>query len=116
MGATNNKNPRNLSVSRIFLAEWEGFEPSHSHSFPPDFLKIPIDNGEKSPYIELVKNRPTLGEEEQAVFARLTTEPQEASALMAALDMPSGKVLSILTMLTVKGYAQKHPGGSFSVK
>ncbi len=78
--------------------------------------KIPIDNGEKSPYIELVKNRPTLGEEEQAVLARLTTEPQEASALMAALDMPSGKVLSLLTMLTVKGYAQKHPGGSFSVK
>ena len=78
--------------------------------------KIPIDNGEKSPYIELVKNRPTLGEEEQAVFARLTTEPQEASELMAALDMPSGKVLSILTMLTVKGYAQKHPGGSYSAK
>ena len=23
-----NKNPRNLAVSRIFLAEWEGFEPS----------------------------------------------------------------------------------------
>ena len=78
--------------------------------------KIPIDNGEKSPYIELVKNRPALNEEEQAVLAHLSQTPQEPSALMDALDMPSGKVLSVLTMLTVKGYAQKHPGGSFSVK
>lgn len=78
--------------------------------------KIPIDNGDKSPYIELVKNRPTLNEEEQAVLACLKESPQEASFLLDALDMPSGKVLSILTMLTVKGYAQKHPGGSFSLK
>ena len=88
----------------------------NSSNKTPESGKIPIDNGDKSPYIELVKNRPALGEEEQAVLARLTDKPQEASALMAALDMPSGKVLSILTMLTVKGYAQKHPGGSFSVK
>lgn len=81
-----------------------------------EFGKIPIDNCRKSPYIELVKNRPTLSEEEQAVLARLTMEPQQAAELMAALDMPSGKVLSILTMLTVKGYAKKHPGGSFSMK
>ena len=78
--------------------------------------KIPIDNGEKSPYIELVKNRPALNAEEQAVLTCLTDEPKEASALMDVLDMPAGKVLSVLTMLTVKGYAQKHPGGSFSVK
>ena len=78
--------------------------------------KIPIDNSDKSPYIELVKNRPTLNEEEQAVLVCLKENPQEASSLMDALDMPSGKVLSILTMLTVKGYAQKHPGGSFSLK
>lgn len=78
--------------------------------------KIPIDNGEKSPYIELVKNQPALDEEEQAVLACLTESPQQASEVMAALDMPSGKVLSVLTMLTVKGYAKKHPGGSYSMK
>ena len=78
--------------------------------------KLPIDNGGKSPYIELVKNRPALSQEEQAVLACLTQQPQEASALIDTLDMPSGKVMSILTMLTVKGYAKKHPGGSFSMK
>ena len=78
--------------------------------------KLPIDNGGKSPYIELVKNRPALSEEEQAVLTCLTQQPQEASALIDTLDMPSGKVMSILTMLTVKSYAKKHPGGSFSMK
>ena len=78
--------------------------------------KIPIDTGANSSYSELVNNRPALNEEEQAVLACLTEKPQEASALMAAIDMPSGKILSILTMLTVKGYAQKDPGGLFRMK
>ena len=75
--------------------------------------KIPVDNGEKTPYD---KNRPALGPEEQAVLACLTERPREPAELLAELDMPSGKALSILTMLTVKGYAQKHPGGSVSLK
>ena len=78
--------------------------------------KIPIDNGEKSPYIELDKNRPALSDEEQAVLACLTRQPREPAELLAALDIPSGKVLSALTMLTVKGYVQKHPGGRVSLK
>jgi len=75
--------------------------------------KIPVDNGEKTPYD---KSRPALGAEEQAVLACLTAEPQEPAELLAQLDMPLGKALSILTMLTVKGYAQKHPGGTVSLK
>jgi len=93
----------------------ESIVPKKSSNKSAKSGKIPIDNGDKSPYIELVKNRPALTEEEQAVLACLTQKPAEASALMDTLDMPSGKVLSILTMLTVKGYAQKHPGGSFSL-
>ena len=76
--------------------------------------KIIIDKQDKSPYIEL--DRPALNPEEQVVLACLTGQPQEAASVIAALDMPSGKVLSILTMLTVKGYAKKHPGGTFSLK
>lgn len=75
--------------------------------------KIPVDNGEKTPYD---KKRPALGPEEQAVLACLTENPREPAQLLAELDMPSGKVLSILTMLTVKGYVQKHPGGGVSLK
>ena len=91
-------------------------EPVQIPADEKDGRKKFIDNKENSTYSVLENRKPALTDEEQAVLARLSQIPQEASALMDALDMPSGKVLSVLTMLTVKGYAQKHPGGSFSVK
>ena len=78
--------------------------------------KNSIDNGPVSTYSVLENKQIALSEDEQAVFALLTTTPQEAADLMAKLMLPSGKVLSILTTLTIKGLVQKHPGGRFSVK
>jgi len=78
--------------------------------------KKSIDNQEFTTYIELENNHPALNDEEQAVLAQLTRHPQEPAELIAKLDMPSGKVLSILTMLTVKGLVLKHPGGRVSRK
>ena len=77
---------------------------------------MPIDNKGISTYSELDKNRPALNSEEQAVLAQLTKEPRETAELIAKLDMPAGKVLSVLTMLTIKGYALQHPGGRVSLK
>ena len=78
--------------------------------------KKPIDNQKISTYSELNKKDPALSDGEQAVLALLTRDPQEPAELIAKLDMPSGKVLSALTMLTVKGIVQKHPGGRISLK
>ena len=78
--------------------------------------KKPIDNGGISTYSGLEKDHPALNDEEQAVLAQLTRQPQEPSELIAKLDMPSGKVLSALTMLTIKGLVLKHPGGRVSLK
>ena len=78
--------------------------------------KKTIDNRNNCTYIELENNHPALSQEEQVVLAQLTRHPQETAELIAKLDMPSGKVLSTLTMLTVKGLAVKHPGGRFSLK
>ena len=78
--------------------------------------KKPIDNKENSTYSVLENRNPALGDEEQAVLAQLTREPKETAELIAKLNMPSGKVLSVLTMLTIKGVAVKHPGGRFSLK
>ena len=76
-----------------------------------------IDNEENSTSSVVLENKkPALGNEEQAVLAQLTREPKETAELIAKLNMPSGKVLSLLTMLTVKGLAVKHPGGRFSLK
>ena len=76
-----------------------------------------IDNEENSTYSVVLENRkPALTDEEQAVLAQLTRDPKETAELIAKLNMPSGKVLSVLTLLTVKGLAAKHPGGRFSLK
>ena len=82
----------------------------------PKTGKKPIDNKENSTYSVLNSNKPVLNETEQAVLAQLTREPLEPAELIAKLDMPSGKVLSTLTMLTVKGLVRKHPGGRISLK
>lgn len=75
-----------------------------------------IDNGPDSAYSVLNTERLALSEDEQAVMALLTSDPQEPADLMARLTMPSGKVLSTLTMLHIKGLVQKHPGGRVSLK
>lgn len=78
--------------------------------------KNPIDNGAVSAYSVLKNEQIALNEEEQAIMTLLTSVPQEPADLMAKLAMPSGKVLSVLTMLVVKGLVQKHPGGRVSLK
>ena len=78
--------------------------------------KNSIDNGAVSTYSVLENKQISLSEDEQTVYGLLTATPLEPADLMAELTMPSGKVLSILTMLSIKGLAQKHPGGRFSLK
>ncbi|MBQ5607782.1 MAG: DNA-processing protein DprA [Oscillospiraceae bacterium] len=90
--------------------------PEKTSKKPAIFEKKPIDNGRNTTYIELDNNHPALSDTEQAVLALLTRVPQEPAELIAKLDLPSGKVLSSLTMLTVKGLVHKHPGGRVSLK
>ena len=78
--------------------------------------KKDIDNRENSTYSVLENRNPALSADEQTVLAQLTREPKETAELIAKLNVPSGKVLSVLTMLTIKGLVIKHPGGRFSLK
>ena len=78
--------------------------------------KKPIDKEQNSLYSELDTNKPSLDADEQAIYDLLTREPQEPAELIAKLSIPSGKAVSLLTMLTVKGLVQKHPGGRVSRK
>jgi DNA processing protein len=81
-----------------------------------DRRKKIIDNEENSTYSVLENKKPALSDEEQAVLAQLTCDPREASEVIAKLEMSSGKVMSVLTTLTIKGLAVKYPGGRFSLK
>lgn len=78
--------------------------------------KKPIDKQNISTYIENNSDLPAMSEKERAVLAQLTGQPQETAELIAKLDMSSSEVLSALTLLTIKGLAKKHPGGSYSLK
>ncbi len=86
-------------------------EKKEKHVVP----KKSIDNGEKSAYS--VPIRPSqLTAEEQAAAALLTENVQSMDDVIARMDMPAGKALSLLTKLTLKGVAQSHPGKGISLK
>lgn len=90
--------------------------PGENRTEPMQPEKKFIDNREITTYSGLNNSHPALNETEQAVLALLTGEPKESAELITKLDIPSGKVMSVLTMLTVKGLVCKHPGGRFSLK
>lgn len=90
--------------------------PKESETFIPPVAKKSIDNGEISTYSGLGKKVVALSPEEQVVAAQLTQQPQLVDDVLAACDMPSGTVLSILTKLTLKGMVKNHPGRRVSLK
>lgn len=90
--------------------------PAHKSDKTETARKNSVDNGPVSAYSVLNTEQIALNEDEQAVMALLTHRPQEPADLMARLTMPSGKVLSTLTMLSIKGLVQKYPGGRVSLK
>lgn len=90
--------------------------PADTWEIPKNAKKKSIDNQRISNYSDLGNVFSALSDDEQAVLAQLSDVPQEPADLIAKLNMPSGKVLSILTMLTVKGVVRKHPGGRVSLK
>lgn len=69
-----------------------------------------IDNREKSRYSVEDNERESLTEQERAVYDCLSITPKPVDEIIAALEMPAGKVLSILTMLAMKGLVKNHPG------
>ena len=90
--------------------------PEKIQNDPEKPQKKPIDNQRISTYSVLNNEQPALSDEEQAVLALLTRHPQEPADIIARTDLPSGRVLSLLTMLAVKGMVLKHPGGRVSLK
>ena len=72
------------------------------------FHKNLIDNGEKSSY-SIPVERLDLTQEEAQICAHLTGEFRDMDVVMAELDMPSGKALSILMKLSLTGVVENIP-------
>lgn len=84
--------------------------PTAGETSRPGSDKKSIDKGEKSPYSVLNEKQPALLPEEQTVVAALSAEPRPVDEVIAQCGMPAGKVLTILTRLSLKGAVKNHPG------
>ena len=71
--------------------------------------KKPIDNEQTPGYSDQRKDPPKLTEEENRIMELLTDECWVAD-LVAQSGLPTGKALSVLTMLQIKGLIRQLPG------
>ena len=78
--------------------------------------KISVDKEEKSSYSVIDKPLPPLSEQEQDILSHINRTPRPVDDVISETGLPPQKVLSILTMLAIKGVVENHPGGLISRK
>ena len=76
----------------------------------------PIDNPPKTPYSVQRNGFDSLSEEEQALLKPLQNGQALVDDLIAQSDLPAGKVLSMLTMLQIRGVVELLPGKRVTLK
>jgi len=90
---------------------------SHTKSTKNEKMqKKAIDKAEPSPYSGIKDTLSALGETERAIAQCLTEEPRPVDEIVALTGFTTGRVLSTLTMLALKGVAVNHPGNRVSLK
>ena len=77
--------------------------------------KKDIDNPKDNAYSVLENKEPELTGEEKQILACLSGTPRPVDDVIAQLGMPAGRVLSVLTRLSLKGVVANHPGRMVSV-
>lgn len=82
----------------------------------PEPDKKAIDNPAKPPYDCMMDRFADLDPEEKALMALLGAEPILMDELIAKSQLPAAKVLSMMTMLSMKGLVTMHPGRRVSAK
>lgn len=78
--------------------------------------KKAIDKAHTAPYIDVADTLTGLSPDEQAIVTALGEEERLVDEVIAASGLSSAKVLSLLTMLEIKGIIQRHPGRHVSLK
>lgn len=90
-------------------------EQKNTDSKPIPGKKV-IDNPVKSRY-SVEEKEPFRGTpEEELVLKFVETDPKPVDEIIAAAGLPAGKVLSVLTLLAMKGQVINHPGKRVSLK
>lgn len=91
-------------------------QPSKSTRLDRKKEKKPIDNTKKKSYSDQQDVLNSLSEEEQKLLQPLRNGQTLVDDLIANSGMPAGKVLSMLTMLQIRGVVEMLPGKRVSLK
>lgn len=91
-------------------------QPSKRSLFDRKKEKKPIDNKEKKSYSDQQDILASLSEEERRLLKPLVKGETLVDDLIAASGMPTGKVLSMLTMLQIRGVVELLPGKRVTLK
>ena len=75
-----------------------------------------IDNGALPPYSDVNKPKLNLSATEQTIVDALGAEPRLVDEVIAETGLGTGKVLSALTLLEIRGVVKRHPGKRISLK
>ena len=109
----------------VFLSEQEKMLPKVAQKpetptkkplFDRKKEKKPIDNGQKKSYSDQQDILKSLSPEEQELLKPLQKGEALADDLIAASGLPAGKVLSMLTMLQIRGIVELLPGKRVTLK
>lgn len=85
-------------------------EPVKRSLFDRKKEKKPIDNGEKKSYSDQQNAEASLTQDERELLKCIGQGETLVDDLIAACGLPTGKVLSILTMLQIHGFVELRPG------
>ncbi len=94
-------------------------KPKHPRRNPllkKDFKKKTIDNEPSAAYSDVNTTHPKLSEEEQRILDCLNSEERLVDDVIAETGLTTGKLLSALTMLEIKGIIKRLPGKRISLK
>ena len=78
--------------------------------------KKDIDNPTQPPYSGMMSGHCQLSDEEKQIVSCLGSEPVLMDEVIARTRIPAAKVLSMMTVLSLKGVVTMHPGRRVSAK
>lgn len=76
----------------------------------------PIDNGQSTPYSDVNDVLPKLSEDERKILSAVRNGERLVDDVIAETGLTTGKLLSSLTMLELKGVLKRLPGKRISLK
>ena len=98
----------------VHKAEATKLQDHTSQQTPSD--KKDIDNPVIPPYSGMMDRHGELSQQEKMLLSCLTQEPVLMDEVIAKTQIPAAKVLSMMTLLSLKGFVVMHPGRRVSAK